>query len=316
MQLQGFLQKLSQLNRANVAGKGKAPHKPVFLLALADWFEENPTTSHTIPFDEKLITCFRENWELLVSQETYTGMLIVQPFFFLKSEGFWQPVFGNGQHMYTQVKSIKRLYETHAGGRLSDDAFRCYQNPVDRELIRMKLLDAYFPETKRRYIEAKGMDGLILDIEADVLKEPSYTPRYGRTVKGMKEREGYIRDQKFADNLLYHYQYTCCITGLWVADATMVDACHIKPHALCGINSLDNGLALCPNLHHAFDGGMFSLTDDYHVIVSEKLVEADTAYSLKKLDGRKIRLPKKEKYWPGREWVRWQRESKIKLGST
>lgn len=99
---------------------------------------------------------------------------------------------------------------------LSDDAFRFYQNPVDRELIRMKLLNIFFRETKQRYIKTKGMDGLILDIEADILREPSDAPRYryGKIVLGMKEREGFIRDQKFADNLLYQYDYTCCITGL------------------------------------------------------------------------------------------------------
>jgi putative restriction endonuclease len=72
---------------------------------------------------------------------------------------------------------------------------------------------------------------------------------------------------------------------------------------------LDNGLALCPNLHTAFDVGLISLTDDYHVIVSNSLQEAETDYGLKKLEGKKIRLPREERFWPGREWVRWQREN-------
>lgn len=301
-----FHSKLISIKRAPWQG-GKAPHKPVLLLALADWFEGQHPTKPLVPVDEDLVRLFRENWGLLVSADSYSAALITQPLYYLKSDGFWTLVKPNGAAIEPQLKSIKRLYEENAAGRLSDDAFRCFQNPIDRELIRMKLLDAFFPATKLRYIQAKGMDGLILDIEADILKEPSYTPRYGRTVKGIKEREGYIRDQKFADNLLYQYDYACCITGLWVADATLVDACHIKPHALCGINSLDNGIALCPNLHRAFDSGLFCLSDDYHVIVKEKLVEADSAYSLKKLDGKKIRLPREERYWPGREWVRWQR---------
>jgi len=308
MEIQNFLPKLAKLNRANVAGKGMAPHKPILLLALADWFEAHAPTETLLPFDEALVRLFKENWNLLApSNYPYKPDLITKPFYYLRSEGFWTPMDQSGPMHEGENRSIKKLMAMNAAALLSDEAFRCYQNPVDRELIRMKLLDTYFPETKQRYIQAKGMDGLILDIEADILKEPSEAPRYGKIVRGMKEREGFIRHQKFADNLLYQYDYTCCITGLWVANAPMVEACHIKPHYLCGINSLDNGLALCPNLHTAFDAGLISLSDDYEVLVSENLQETETAYSLKKLEGKKIRLPKEERFWPGLEWVRWQR---------
>ncbi len=122
-----------------------------------------------------------------------------------------------------------------------------------------------------------------------------------------KTWEGFIREQKFTVHLLHLYNYTCCISGLRVEDATMVDACHIKPHHLCGINSLDNGLALCPNLHRAFDAGLISLSDDYHVLVKKDLRESESAYGLKALAGRRILLPKEERFWRGREWVRGQR---------
>lgn len=62
-----------------------------------------------------------------------------------------------------------------------------------------------------------------------------------------------------------------------------------------------------PNLLTTFDAGLISLSDDYTVLVREKLVENDSVYGLKSLEGRKIRLPKERRFWPGREWVRWQR---------
>lgn len=308
MSLQDFLRQITQVKRAYVPGKGMAaPHKPILLLSLADWFELHAPTDNYLPFDEDLPRLFKENWKLLVKDDyPYKPDLITKPYFYLKNDGFWLPTIDKVP-MHGEVRSLKRLYEGQAAASLSGDAFRYYQHPVDRELIRMKLLDAFFPETKRRYIMARGMDGLILDIDADIMMEPSAAPRYGKTVTGMKEKEGFIRDHKFADLLLYIYDYTCCITGLWVANAPMVEACHIKPHHLCGINSLDNGLALCPNLHTAFDAGLISLSDDYHVIVNEILDEAETCYSLKKLEGKQIQLPKEERFWPGREWVGWQR---------
>ncbi|MEZ4959303.1 MAG: HNH endonuclease [Saprospiraceae bacterium] len=306
MSLQDFLRQITLVKRAYVQGKGMAPHKPILLLSLADWFGLHAPEENFLPFDEDLNRLFKENWNLLVENYPYSSDLITKPYFYLKNDGFWMPTIHNVP-MHGEVRSLKRLYEDQAAASLSGDAFRFYRNPVDRELIRMKLLDAFFPYTKLRYIEARGMDGLILDIDADILMEPSTAPRYGKTITGIKEKEGFIRDQKFHDLLLYIYDYTCCISGLRVWDATMVDACHIKPHALCGINSLDNGLALCPNLHRAFDLGLISLTDDYHVLVKKDLKENDTCYGLHVLDGRKIRLPKEERFWPGREWVRWQR---------
>lgn len=309
MNLEAFLVQITRVKRAPWKN-GKAPHKPILLLALADWFDRHQPVDALVPFDEDLVQLFKEDWGLLVDAASYSAALITQPFHYLHSDGFWTPVNGKGEWMQVQLKSIKRLYEENAAGRLSDDAFRYFQQPETRELIRMKLLDVYFPYTKHLYIAARGMDGLILDIEADVLRETTEgATRYERRVTGMKVWEGYIRSSKFVDNVRYHYDYTCCISGLRIDDyPMMVEACHIKRHSLCGINTVDNGLALCPNLHRAFDAGLISLTDDYKVIVKHKLVESDTSYSLKKLEGRKIRLPKEERFWPGREWVKWQRE--------
>ncbi len=192
-----------------------APHKPILLLSLADWFELHAPTDNYLPFDEDLPRLFKENWNLLVTDYPYKSDLITKPYFYLKSDGFWLPTIQQVP-MHGEVRSLKRLYEGQAAASLSDDAFRYYQHPVDRELIRMKLLDAFFPDTKRQYIMAKGMDGLILDIDADIMMEPSTAPRYGKTLMGMKEKEGFIRDQKFADLLLYIYDYNCCISGLRV----------------------------------------------------------------------------------------------------
>ncbi|MBK9017631.1 MAG: HNH endonuclease [Saprospiraceae bacterium] len=82
---------------------------------------------------------------------------------------------------------------------------------------------------------------------------------------------------------------------------------HIKPHALCGINTLDNGLALCPNLHRAFDAGLIGLNDAYKVIVRKDLKETSTTYSLLALKGRRIALPKEGRYWPREEYLGWHR---------
>jgi putative restriction endonuclease len=52
-------------------------------------------------------------------------------------------------------------------------------------------------------------------------------------------------------------------------NVTMVDACHIVPFSISYDDTITNGLALCPNLHRAFDRGLIAISDDYRVVVSE-----------------------------------------------
>jgi predicted restriction endonuclease len=48
MSVQDFLTRLATIKRAPWQGD-KAPHKPVLLLAVADWFEENGPTAALVP---------------------------------------------------------------------------------------------------------------------------------------------------------------------------------------------------------------------------------------------------------------------------
>jgi putative restriction endonuclease len=87
----------------------------------------------------------------------------------------------------------------------------------------------------------------------------------------------------------------------------LLDACHIQTHALSGINSPSNGIALCKNLHAAFDNGLISLADDFSVLVSRQVRENKTAYSLLPLAGTKIHLPTQERFQPARDHLEWHR---------
>ncbi|MBK9017633.1 MAG: hypothetical protein IPM82_28285 [Saprospiraceae bacterium] len=147
MTIQDFLSRLTNITRAPWNG-GKAPHKPVLLLALADWFDKHQPTDNHLPFDEDLVSLFKENWNLLVPNHTYKADLITKPFYYLKTDGFWTPFHKHGLLHEAELRSPKRLYEANAAGRLTDEAFRFFQQMDTRELIRMKLLDAFFPDTK------------------------------------------------------------------------------------------------------------------------------------------------------------------------
>ncbi|RZF62206.1 hypothetical protein EWE74_05215 [Sphingobacterium corticibacterium] len=72
-------------------------------------------------------------------------------------------------------------------------------------------------------------------------------------------------------------------------------------------------MALCPNLHRAFDRGLVSVDSEYRILVSSH-VEEDTAhpYSLRKLEGKPIVLPEQIRYQPSQENLEWHRREVFK----
>ena len=54
------------------------------------------------------------------------------------------------------------------------------------------------------------------------------------------------------------------------------------------------------NAHWLFDVGLWSLDDDYRVIVAEAAFDEDSPDQtpLKQMAGRRIRLPREERHWP------------------
>ncbi len=79
----------------------------------------------------------------------------------------------------------------------------------------------------------------------------------------------------------------CAISGHGPADA--LDAAHIQPHALSGINDPDNGLLLRSDIHNLFDKGLIEIvqTSDGPFIRVDKRLE-DEPYM--QFDGQKLRV--------------------------
>ena len=75
----------------------------------------------------------------------------------------------------------------------------------------------------------------------------------------------------FHDLVMNAYQYRCAITGKVIrykegnVDLFNLEAAHIKPQAHQGTFLPCNGIALCRDMHFAFDKGFFCISDDYRV---------------------------------------------------
>jgi putative restriction endonuclease len=86
------------------------------------------------------------------------------------------------------------------------------------------------------------------------------------------ELETFSRGEALKREILKIYNYTCTIAGMRIdsaADISMVDVCHIVPFSVRYDVSPTNGIALCPNMHRAFERGLIAINDNYRVMGSK-----------------------------------------------
>ena len=116
----------------------------------------------------------------------------------------------------------------------------------------------------------------------------------------------------FHDLVMNAYQYRCAVTGKVIrykegnVDLFNLEAAHIKPQAHQGTFLPCNGIALCRDMHFAFDKGFFCISDDYKVVVSEKL-KGNWFYE--EYNGKKIFVPKEPFYRPLNIFLKHHREN-------
>jgi putative restriction endonuclease len=94
-----------------------------------------------------------------------------------------------------------------------------------------------------------------------------------------KEREALVKvrvnQNFFRKSVFLSFQSTCCITGIKIPE--LLVASHIKPWAkdLKQAANPENGLCLNGLHDKAFDRGLLTLSDDFKVILSDKILKSD-----------------------------------------
>ncbi len=111
----------------------------------------------------------------------------------------------------------------------------------------------------------------------------------------------------FRDFIMVGYDNLCAITGTVIKYESYMnlEAAHIKPKSHGGLFLPNNGMALCRDLHWAFDKGFFTLDDDLKVVVHPKI----TSEYLNSFNGKKIRVPSNQFFVPDLNNVRYHREN-------
>jgi hypothetical protein len=108
-------------------------------------------------------------------------------------------------------------------------------------------------------------------------------------------------DEAFRFLVLNAYQMRCAFTSkaIRLGDGLInLEAAHIKPRAHRGLNLTCNGIALCRDLHWAFDKGAFTLTEDMRAEVHPDVTDE----FLQSIHGKQAFQPKANYNLPRREF--------------
>ena len=111
----------------------------------------------------------------------------------------------------------------------------------------------------------------------------------------------------FRDFVMNAYNRKCAITHRAISYGSLLnlEAAHIKPQAHNGKFLPCNGIAMCRDLHFAFDKGFFTIDDDYKVVVSDKL-QGNWFYE--EYNGTEIYVPEVEFYRPEKRFLHYHQD--------
>jgi putative restriction endonuclease len=285
---------------------GGAPHKPILLLSIIRLFENGLFTNNQIYVLPELVASFKSNWTKLVVTNHFP--IFALPFYHMSSEPFWKLVANAGCEKWIESKSSMRSFSnltTAINYALIDNELsNLLLLPENRDILKITLLDKYFLDTKSNF-GTSGNDDLpsetILHDNSDEYKRKIIELK-NKVDENAFQEEIFIRGGLFKREVPKIYNHTCAISGLRisaVANVSMVDACHIVPFSDAYDDTLTNGIALCPNLHRAFDRGLISISDDYTILTNKNFVENQkSVFNISQFAGKQIFLPYTEELYP------------------
>lgn len=294
---------------------GGAPHKPILLLSIIKLFEEEYLKNEHLYITPSLVSVFKMIWSQLVISNHHA--VFAMPFYHMKSEPFWDIVANVGYKQLMETKSLMRnlnnLLVAVKFAKIDSKLVDMLKNSNEREILKTIILDHYFSETKANY-QFVAKDNFP---NFSILKQN--TKDYQESIKIMKKKlredefqeEVFIRCALFKREIPKLYNNMCAISGMRVItgnDNSMIDACHIIPFSEEYNDSFTNGIALCPNLHRAFDRGLIAISDNYKVLLSNNFIESNSVFKLSTFSENQIILPVGEQNYPALENLYYHRK--------
>jgi putative restriction endonuclease len=288
-----WLGKLARL-KVDKARGDPAPHKPLLLLVILELAEHGMLPDEVLPLTSDLAFRFCSYWGIVAHRRSQ-GPDVRYPFHHLQSDGVWSARGEDGK-----PSPDRRLTRSAV---LAPDLVAAAKDTRFREQARRILIAKYFRQDER--IALYTTVGLPIPSEDQIARDADYK------VPDEAKRQG--REVRFRLNVVAAYNYTCALTGYrltTISSGSIVDAAHIHQFANSRNNDPQNGLALCKNAHWLFDNGLWTLTDEFTVIVAANhfLEDSPNQTPLTAFQGKKISLPSDPTLWPSPVHLAWHRQ--------
>jgi putative restriction endonuclease len=309
--LEYWIKKFKKL-RVDRASKTPAPHKPLLLLAILDLIENGEIVTPEVKLTPELAFRFLGYWEIVGARGRALGRVEL-PFFHLQSDGILHHVAQKGLDAALasiRPTSVELLNRVISHAELPRALFDLMADRKSRAALRRVLVCGdWFQCDERIKLNA------ILGIEDD----PSINIAYSKQSVVVEEvQQG--RDIRFRLQIVPIYGYSCLLCGIKVllpSGITLVEAAHIHQFAYSRNDDVKNGMALCRNHHWAFDQGLWTLGNQFEVIVATDafMEEAPDQLSLSGYHSRRVDLSHLAvEHRPIQKHFDWHREHKF-MGS-
>jgi putative restriction endonuclease len=122
-----------------------------------------------------------------------------------------------------------------------------------------------------------------------------------------------IRNAAFRRVLLASYGVSCQVTNesmITMNAANNLDAAHIVPIEAGGTDDPRNGLILSKDIHWAFDKGLFSIGDDFSLIVPNSITQQAPNLPLARIAGQRLNFGAST-LRPHRSTLEWHRNHRL-----
>lgn len=291
-----WLAKLRKL-RVDVARGDPAPHKPLLLLVVIELAEQGLLPEKTLPLTPELAFQFSAYWQIVAYRRTQAPD-VRYPFFHMQGDGCWTAMSEDGR------PAAERLLARSA--KLSPEFRACLDDPEFRAEARRVLISRYFPSNE--WPGLCTLLGIPVPTDEEVVRASRHQSPDEANRKG--------REARFRLQVISNYRYTCALTGyrlMTISSGSIIDAAHIHQFADSRNNDVRNGLALCKNAHWLFDNGLWTIAEDFTVLVARDhfTEESPDQRPLAGYHGQRIRLPVDPASYPDPTHLAWHRRKKF-----
>ena len=288
-----WLEKLTKLNK----GLNNAPHKPLLLLVFLELVENGDFNGGSLALTPELAYRFDTYFDVVRYRRSAKPDVRL-PFHHLSTQKFWSAHMANGE--LSKDCSTTRYV-------VPDPEFvdACRDSEFRRQ-ARCILIATHFEPAERNALY--HLVGITIPAADEVSRAAFFATAH--------DAENAGRSARFRLDIVSAYNYTCALTGYRVttiSSGAIVDAAHIHKFSESRNNDPSNGIALCKNAHWQFDEGLWTIDDNYRVVVATEAFSESSPNQkpLAEMHGQRLLLPRNEMIWPSKIHLKWHRAHKF-----